>query len=361
METRAGDDNNLGSTAREGRKRPASDPECELRRGLFFETSSMPFLLANNGEIVDANAEVCRILHQSREELLATGLDEVFDTSDPYLEAAREEQRRTGRFEGQLYLLRKDGTPFPAEVSMVLYEAAGKEVSGITFRDIGERKRIEEELRQSKEFFRTLVENTLDVISVHGTNTEVRYVNPAIRQALGYRSEEFVGMRPPDLVHPDDFEQAAKDIAAAFESFGPYGLREHRYRHKDGSYRYLQAHVSNLLDDPNIRGIVSSVRDVTERRRIEEELRFFRVLVENMLDFIAVLEPDTTARYLSPSVERVLGYRSEELVGTKMYDLVHPDDIERGMKDTAEVIGAPGPAGRLPKTRRTTRMRVQLS
>jgi len=126
-------------------------------------------------------------------------------------------------------------------------------------------------------------------------------------------------------------------------------------------YRYLQAHVSNLLDDPNIRGIVSSVRDVTERRRIEEELRFFRVLVENMLDFIAVLEPDTTARYLSPSVERVLGYRSEELVGTKMYDLVHPDDIERGMKDTAEVIGAPGPAGSLLKTRWTTRTRVQLS
>jgi PAS domain-containing protein len=57
---------------------------------------------------------------------------------------------------------------------MVLYEAAGKEVSSITFRDIGERKRIEEELRQSKEFFRTLVENTLDVISVNDSDASIR-------------------------------------------------------------------------------------------------------------------------------------------------------------------------------------------
>ena len=151
-------------------------------------------LATAHGVILDANPEACRLLQRTRGEITSTDLDAFFDPLDPRLEPAHEERRSEGRFDGELRLLRGDGTPLSAEVSMVGYrDGDGEERVGVIFRDIAERKRAEEELRRSEKHFRLLVENTIDVLSIQDSDGTARYLSPSIEDVLGYRLEEVVG------------------------------------------------------------------------------------------------------------------------------------------------------------------------
>jgi len=298
-------------------------------------------LATGDGSVLAANAKTCSILGCAQGEI--ADLSALFDSSDPRSEEALKEQRGGGTFTGELRLVRADGTSFPAEVSMFGYPIdGGEDCIGVHVRDITERRRVEEELFRSKEFFRILVENALDIIAVSDSDSTVRYINPAHERIMGHPSEEFVGMKTIGLFHPDDLQQLIKGMAEILEKPEPYGFAEYRYRHKDGSYRYLQSHVNNLLDDPIVKGVVSVVRDVTERRRTEEKLRFLSLLVQNSSDIFVVADADGVLRYVSPSNERVLGYRPEEVIGTNASEYIHPDDAQEILGKFREALGKPG-------------------
>ena len=240
-------------------------------------------LATTEGTILDANAHACRLLGWTREEVIGEGRDRVFDPSDLRLGPAFEERRRTGRFRGDLCLLRRDGASFLAEVAIGAYrdEAGGDRIS-IVFRDITERKRAEEELRSSEARFRAMVENALDLIALCNPDNTFRYINPALEQVLGYRPEEVLGTVIPDLIHPEDIEQFVEEMNQEIMSgsVSVVGPIEIRWRRKDGSYRHLESYINNLIDDPNVRGVVGIARDVTERKRAEEEIRHINETLE---------------------------------------------------------------------------------
>jgi len=124
--------------------------DAHLDHRLLFEASADGMILGTpDGDVLDANLEACRMLRWAREELLFAGLDEIFDQTDPRLDGARTQQRDTNRFKGELNLLRRDGSPFPAEVSISHYRDGGEVRIGIVLRDVAERKRLEERLRSS--------------------------------------------------------------------------------------------------------------------------------------------------------------------------------------------------------------------
>lgn len=198
-----------------------------------------------------------------------------------------------------------------------------------------------------EEFWRILVENSLDMAMIAGPDNVVRYVSPSVEPVLRFRPEEYVGMTIDDLIHPDDAERMLAEIDGALRRPGLHGTRTARYRHKDGSWRWLEGVVasSNMLDHPDFGGIIYYGRDVTERVRAQERERFLSLVIEQAIAMIVVAEADGTARYVSPSVERVLGYKPEELVGTKPFDKLHPDDVERltqWMADFTTNLGAVG-------------------
>jgi PAS domain S-box-containing protein len=265
-----------------GKPVAAAQEEGELRYRSFFEASGDGMLLATtDGIVLYANLQACRLLQQTQEVVIAGGRDKVFDPSDPRLEPALEEQRKTGGFGGELRLLRRDGTSFPAEVSIGGYrDEAGEDRLGLVFRNITERKQAEEELRKSEAQFRAMVENALDLISLCNPDNTFRYVNPALERTLGYRAEELIGTVISDLIHPEDLEQhinkLIRDVQSSSVSYGPMEARSPagaRWRRKDGSYCYLESYINNLIDDPDIRAVVGTARDVTERKRAEEEIR----------------------------------------------------------------------------------------
>ena len=108
-----------------------------------------------NGSILKANAEACRIFGYTEEELRQAGRNGVVDTSDPRLSKALEERNRTGKFKGELTLIRKDGTTFPGETSTAVFkDKDGAIGTSMIIRDITERKRAEQEMTSLQEQLR---------------------------------------------------------------------------------------------------------------------------------------------------------------------------------------------------------------
>jgi PAS domain S-box-containing protein len=98
-------------------------------------------------------------------------------------------------------------------------------------------------------------------------------LSPSVERTLGYRPEEMLGTNTGDYVHPDDLEKGFKELAEALAKPGVHPVAvETRVRHKDGTWRWLEGIANNLLEDPNVRGLVFNHRDVTGRKQAEREL-----------------------------------------------------------------------------------------
>jgi PAS domain S-box-containing protein len=140
-------------------------------------------------------------------------------------------------------------------------------------RDITERKEAEDALRRSEERFRSLVQNASDIIIILEADGTVRYVSPAIEKVLGLQTEEVIDKNAVAFVDPVDRTRAIRTFAKAKKEPGVAPPVEFRLRHEDGTWRHLEINRSNLLDDPAVGGIVFNLRDVTERKAAEEQLR----------------------------------------------------------------------------------------
>ena len=141
-------------------------------------------------------------------------------------------------------------------------------------RDITEQRAVVEQLRESEERFRQLIENTSDIISIAERDGTIRYESPSVERVLGYRPEELVGTDSRLLMHPADLSLVQGQSKDVFSQPGESRVVEARFRHKDGSWRHLECVVTNLLDQPGVRGLVVNARDVTERKQSEELLGF---------------------------------------------------------------------------------------
>ena len=133
-------------------------------------------------------------------------------------------------------------------------------------------ERMKQQLREREEYFKSLIEQAMDIIAVLDAEGAIRYASPSVFPLLGYVPEEVVGRRMLDLVHADDAGTTLRVFAEGVATGKGGRLLELRFRHKDGSYRILEAIGRYLLDDPVVRGVVINARDVTERRSLERQL-----------------------------------------------------------------------------------------
>jgi len=201
-----------------------------------------------------------------------------------------------------------------------------------------ERKRMENLLKESECYFRTLIENISDIVSILSKDGTILYEGPAIEPILGYKPDELIGTNAFELIHQDDREQVISDFKKIIETRGKGSGRllpaEYRYQTKKGSWRILES-IGKVIDD-TARGtvIIVNSRNVTEQRKAEKA-RFesedkFGMVLKNSRDAIYQLNLKTqTFEYINPAAEEISGYSIEELIegGFKFVNsLVHPED-----------------------------------
>jgi diguanylate cyclase (GGDEF)-like protein/PAS domain S-box-containing protein len=129
-----------------------------------------------------------------------------------------------------------------------------------------------ERLSRSEARFRSLVQQSSDVVLVLAPDTTVTYASPAAERVYGYAPDALVGRGASDLVHPDDLDAMTAAFAERLAAPGSVGRVAYRVRHADGSWRAVEAVGTNLLHDPAVGGVVFNTRDVTERTALEAEL-----------------------------------------------------------------------------------------
>ena len=201
-------------------------------------------------------------------------------------------------------------------------------------------------LKEREERFRVMIENSLDGVCILGSDMTILYESPSVERIIGYRPDEMIGRNIADFVHPEDMHNTVRTFGKLAKQPAPPVAATVRIRHKDGTWRAIEGNVYNLLDNPAVRGILANYHDVTDRLRDQEALRererHFRILIENSLDDVAVLDAQANVIYESPSSVRVLGYRPEDYKGKNFLRFVHPEDVDRVSEEFAQLMKNPG-------------------
>jgi diguanylate cyclase (GGDEF)-like protein/PAS domain S-box-containing protein len=209
--------------------------------------------------------------------------------------------------------------------------------------ELAERARTAEALRQSEARFRSLVQNGADVITVLDAEGNRTFVSPSVEQAIGLRPDAMLGTNflDDDLRTGPVRAEARRLFAEAVETPGGTAVAELPTRAVDGRTVLFEVLATNLLDDPNVGGVVLNARNITERRLAEERLREaearYRTLVEQIpaVAYIRRRGGDEAISYVSPRVESVLGYSPEECLRDPglWKEILHPDDVARVVEE----------------------------
>jgi PAS domain S-box-containing protein len=240
---------------------------------------------------------------------------------------------------GRLNLLHRDGHPIPAEFSAFgTLDGEGRFAGANgSVRDMSERDRLERELRESEERYRFLVENAPDIIFSIDTDGRLVYISESVRRALGYDPDQLVGRPFRDIVAYDEPGEPGKRFNEMREDPSLEITSDLQLIHRDGRRIPFEVSSRGVVRGGEFAGIHGSARDISERNRLERELREseerYRFLVENSPDVVFATDVDGNFTYLSETIERMTGRSPAELVGGHFSRIVHdaslPTALER--------------------------------
>ena len=242
--------------------------EGKLFRALFDNSMEAMVISSPDGQIYRANAEACRLLGMTEREICEAGRRGVVDESQPKFDMALQERRRTGRWRGELFYRRKDGTLFPGETSSAIFrDERDQERNIVVFRDVSEQKRQEEQQGR----LAAIVEGSDDAIIGKALDETVTSWNGAAEQMYGYKEQEIVG-RSIDLIVPEEQKQEQRDLAEKLRHGERVSHFETKRRTKDGRIVDVSLTMSPIRNrSGEIVGVSTIARDIGERKRAEEE------------------------------------------------------------------------------------------
>jgi PAS domain S-box-containing protein len=235
-------------------------------------------------------------------------------------------------------------TPGEAAGALVVLLLAGTLMAEIVHRLTRERARAEDAVRASEAHFRSLIENSSDISAFVDAHGVVVYGSPSIQRVLGFDPAELVGRNVLGYLHPADAAQVERTFDHALQGAGnhePLGLR---FRHKDGTWRHLEAVlVCRQLSPGEPPAVVINCRDVTERKRADEELAMernvLRLLIDSIPDNIYIKDREGRLVIANAAMARRFGMNAPaDLIGKTDFDLFEREVAERYRERELRVI-----------------------
>ncbi len=171
------------------------------------------------------------------------------------------------------------------------------------------------------------VDIEIDATAVLTRDGKIRYQSPSVEQLLGYRADEVTGRDFVELLHPDDARSATEKLEVVTENPGRTVSMEMRFLHKDGSWRTVESVGTNLLDDPEVNGIIMSYRDVSSRKRLEDQLWLLQNAIENAIAPMAISDIQGNITYVNQACMKLWRRdKKEDLVGGSYWELLELED-----------------------------------
>ncbi len=310
----------------------------EQKLRALFELAADPILLMDfNGGIIDVNSAACKIMGLSKEEFIKQN---ILDFNSPENKSKVKERidfiTKNNEYVFETILVNSKGRNIPVEVNAKTLEYDGQKLILAIHRDITKRKQFEKENLENQLFVRQITEQSPDIIYIWDVEENKNiYVNKDIGVMLGYDKDELKNDREffNKIIHPDDLLQFDKYYEKIKDWQHEY-IFEFEYRMKDrnGEWRWFTGREKEFRrkESGQIISIIGTVREITERKKIEEALKEseqrYKSFTDLAVEGIAVHENgillDGNDRLFN-----MIGYKREELIGKNILPIVFPEDL----------------------------------
>jgi PAS domain S-box-containing protein len=248
---------------------------------------------------------------------------------------------------GRVNLLHKDGHAIPAEFIAFATRDDDGNFAGAngSVRDMSERDRLERELRESEHRFRFLIENSPDIIFAIGPAGRFTYVSDTVRRSLGLEPDALIGTSFVDLIAYQEGEVPGERFAELAANPDLELTNRIYLKTADGRVRPFEVSSVGLRRDGAFAGIQGAARDITERERLEHELREseerYRFLVDNSPDIVFSTDGDGIFTYISDSLERVTGFTPAEYMARHFSQVIDPASLPAAAERWAALVADP--------------------
>ncbi|MEJ7643576.1 MAG: PAS domain S-box protein [Chryseolinea sp.] len=188
-----------------------------------------------------------------------------------------------------------------------------------------------EEVNRTQKRMQLLLENASEVITIYEEDESIRYISPSVESILGYGQKEMIGKSDIDKVHPDHREIFRDLFVRMKASPDDKATVQYEYRDKNGSFVWIESTGTNCMSNQAIHGFILNSRDITERRRAEQEQRMrskMQALSENSLDLITRLEGESIS-YINPVIHEYTGKEPSFFINKK----VREADLDKSILD----------------------------
>ncbi len=320
------------------RSQKALEAEIELRKrseekfkGLLEAAPDAMVIANEKGEIVLINRQTEKLFGYSKEELSGRSVEilvpvDLRSKHEGYRTNYSKDPKVRSMGSGlELFAVRKEGSTFPVEISLSpIHTEEGLLVSA-SIRDITLRKREEEKLKIAKKDFQLLVSSIKDyAIYLLDKNGNIASWNTGAEYIKGYTAEEIIG-RHFSVFYTDEEKKAGepeRNLQMTLQH-GHYEIEGLRLR-KDGTIFFANVVFTSLIDEEGkLYGFAKVTRDISEKKKAEERLRFLASIADNIKDPVISTDPDFNITRWNKPAEEFFGWTSEEAIGKKTNEILN--------------------------------------
>ncbi|MEO6546380.1 MAG: PAS domain S-box protein [Ferruginibacter sp.] len=213
-----------------------------------------------------------------------------------------------------------------------------------SFQDITERRKTETLLQESENKFRSLIENSGDMLTLITADGKMDYISPSVEKTFGYTNEENKTRQAIEVVHPDDLPVAMQVLESAFKNPGVAFSSTIRNRKKDGTYIWVEGTITNMLHVPGVNAIVANIRDITESKKAEEKILLIneRLQLATRAANVGIwdLHIENNSLIWDENMYKLYGVNPADF--SVAYDAwergLHPDDLRRATNELQTTI-----------------------
>ena len=307
--------------------------ESQKRLKAVFDNAADGILVADAKlkKFIICNPTICKMLGYNKEEILSLDITEIHPVKDiPYvLDQFDKQAHNEFSLAKNIPVIRKDGSIFYADINAFTITLEGRECLVGFFRDITERRQVEEALLEERKLFIGGPNVAFKWKAAEGWPVE--YVSPNIIDQYGYTPDEFTSGKIPfaNIIHPDDLMRVSDEVSKYSESLVPCFEQEYRIARKDGEYRWIHDFTAVIR---NPAGVITSyhghINDITEHKGMEEELQTVNKLHSRILDNSTVgiaFVRNRIFEWVNPRMPELFRLKMDEMQGASTL-IIYPDE-----------------------------------
>lgn len=318
---------------------------------ILFESSSdavyiHPFVKNGYGNFIDVNILACKSLGYTKEELLQMNVKDIIGDKSKYRikNINREDFEITKEQIFESVHKRKDGTNFPVEINSKIVEMNGRKIIISNVRDITERKRAEQSLKESEERFALAIKAAEEGVWDWETNSDFVNYSDQWKAQLGYEPHELENSFSTleNLLHPEDHDRMIKEVQNYLENPVGFFIAEFRLLHKVGSYVWIRNKATCVKNkNGKVKRLVGAHTDITETKLWENALieseEKYRLLANNIPDYIYLINKDLKVQSSNIPAQELFKSQFKTIDGKHLSELF-PEKMYHQYKKNIEIV-----------------------